>query len=122
MAFKFITKEELLSGATEEKKKDQVLTWDLLKEHEIFGVTNIEKTQHKEYGTGYIFHLVDEQNRTCKVWAPRRVATKILTERQPHHNAFVASLGIERIDRQKTRYLYDVTFKYDINAVDDLVI
>ena len=121
MAFSFITTDEFSLGAAEEKKKDKVLHWGELEEGKIYAVLKLEKVSHPKYGDSYIFHIQDQTGENLKVWGPKRLSSKILEERPIHHNTFVASLGFTETETakgvKKKEYKWDISFKYDRNAV-----
>ena len=125
MAISFMSAEEFSLGAAEEKKKDTIYHWGELEEGKIFVILKLEKIVHPKYGDSYIYHIQDQSGEKIKVWGPKRLSIKILEERPIQHNTFVASLGyIETATSTGTKkeYKWDISCKYDRNAIANYLI
>ena len=95
----FVSAEEFATGALEEKKKTEVLTWGELEKNIIHLVLKAEKINTK-YGDSYILTIKDIEDNQIRVWAPKSLSTKILTERPPRHSTYILSLGTELKDTE----------------------
>ena len=107
---KWITNEAFQHQVEKQKEDQEVTPWLELQEGKIFIIKKVE--QHTSiYGACHLMYIEDQEANQLKVWAPGRLVSYIQRNKKPKQVVFFCSMGKERIDKKRSRNLFDVTFK-----------
>ena len=115
MMDKWISKEEFHQQVEKQKEKEETTPWCDLEEGKIYLIKKIEELTSVKFGQCYLLHIEDKEGSSKKVWSPSRLITYIKVNRKENQLAFFCSMGQERIDKKRSRNLFDLTFK-DTNS------
>ena len=113
----WITKEAFTQQVEKQKEEEETTGWCDLEEGKIYLITTIEELTSLKYGQCFLLNIKDQNNVTKKVWSPIRLVNYIKTHRKENQLVYFCSMGQERIDKKKSRNLFDVTFQ----ETEDLV-